>query len=33
LSVKFVRWLRAYWLSQTPLSHALAHLRVLYARL
>ncbi len=33
LSVKFVRWLRAYWLSSCPLSHALGHLRVLYARL
>jgi hypothetical protein len=33
LSVKFVRWLRTFWLSSTPLSHALGHLRVLYARL
>ena len=33
LSVKFVRWLRAYWLSSCPLSHALGHLCVLYARL
>jgi len=30
---KLIRWLRAYWYSQTPLLHALLHLKRLYAHL